>query len=98
MPPAMERWEPNIDGQCKKYDWFLKRRWPNNVGDGVEEMLRRNFPKLAFAKSDDDAKKALAENDFLLHGSPSLVAERKVARWREEAGKTLQHLQIRFTY
>lgn len=62
--------------------------WPNNIGDGVEEMLRRAFPKLAFAKGPEEVKTAFAENDFLLHGSgPSMVAEKKVAKWRKETTK-----------
>jgi polysaccharide pyruvyl transferase WcaK-like protein len=62
--------------------------WPNNIGDGVEEMLRRNFPKLTYAKSEEEVKAAFADNDFLLHGSgPSLVGERKIAQWRKQTGK-----------
>ncbi|MBA2301526.1 MAG: hypothetical protein H0W08_02710 [Acidobacteria bacterium] len=61
--------------------------WPSIVGNGVEEMLRRNFPKLRFAISPEEVEKAFAASDFLLHGSgPSLVAQKDVARWREETG------------
>ncbi len=64
------------------------RLWPNSVGDGVEEMLRRRFPKLAILKGPRDIETALAECDFLLHGSgPSLVGADSVARWRQETGK-----------
>ena len=63
------------------------RLWPSNVGDGVEEMLRKRFPKLDIVKG-EAVKTALAECDFLLHGSgPSLVAANDVARWRQETGK-----------
>jgi polysaccharide pyruvyl transferase WcaK-like protein len=64
------------------------RLWPSNVGDGVEEILRRRFPKVAIVKGADAQKAAFAECDFLLHGSgPSLVAANDVARWRKETGK-----------
>jgi polysaccharide pyruvyl transferase WcaK-like protein len=64
------------------------RLWPSNVGDGVEEMLRRRFPKLVLVQGPAAVKAALAECDFLLHGSgPSLVAGRDVARWRNQTGK-----------
>ena len=62
--------------------------WPGNVGNGVEEMLRRNFPKLRFAIRPEEVDQAFAESDFLLHGSgASFVAQKHVARWREETGK-----------
>src|SRR4051794_16693376 len=62
--------------------------WPSSVGDGVEEMLRRNFPKLRFALSPEEVTNAFATSDFLLHGSgASLVAQKHVARWRKETGK-----------
>ncbi|HYG74852.1 MAG TPA: polysaccharide pyruvyl transferase family protein [Planctomycetota bacterium] len=64
------------------------RLWPGNIGNGVEEMLRRNFPKLAFVKTADDIKAAFAECDFMLHGSgPSVVAQAHLARWHKETGK-----------
>ncbi len=64
------------------------RLWPSNVGDGVEKMLRRRFPKVAIIKGPDALKAALAECDFLLHGSgASLVAADNVATWRQETGK-----------
>ncbi|HSU67972.1 MAG TPA: polysaccharide pyruvyl transferase family protein [Tepidisphaeraceae bacterium] len=62
--------------------------WPANVGDGVEEMLRRRFAKLGFAKSADEVKQAFAHSDFLLHGSGSgFVAQKQVAQWKKETGK-----------
>lgn len=64
------------------------RLWPSKVDNGVEEMLRRRFPKVAIIKTPQDLKAAFAECDFLLHGSgPSLVAEADVARWRKATGK-----------
>jgi len=66
------------------------RLWASNLGDGVEEMLRKRFPKVLIMapRSQDDIKQAFAECDFLLHGSgPSLVAYRDVARWRADTGK-----------
>src|SRR3954451_16129035 len=60
---------------------------PSSAGDGVEEMLRRNFPKLRFALGPEEVDHAFATSDFLLHGSgASLVAQKHVARWREETG------------
>jgi hypothetical protein len=71
--------------------------WPNNIDNGVEEMLRRNFPKVRFVKgstkADDEPttrelRAAFDEADFLLHGSgPSLVAQKSVAAWRKKTGK-----------
>jgi hypothetical protein len=62
--------------------------WPGNIGNGVEAMLRRNFPELRFAISPQEVARAFADSDFLLHGSgASLVAQKQVARWRAETGK-----------
>ena len=64
------------------------RLWPSSVGDGVEEMLKRRFPKVAIIRGKDEIATAMDECDFLLHGSgPSLVAAKDVARWRDETGK-----------
>jgi polysaccharide pyruvyl transferase WcaK-like protein len=64
------------------------RLWPSNVGDGVEDILRRRFPKVLILKGPQALKTAFAECDFLLHGSgASLVAANDVARWRQETGK-----------
>lgn len=58
--------------------------WPMDVRNGVEEMLRRRFPKLRIVK---DKQEAFA-NDFLLHGSgPYLTAHRDVAAWKQETGR-----------
>src|SRR4051794_16274960 len=42
--------------------------WPGSIGDGVEEMLRRNFPGLRFALTPQEVHDAFAACDFLLHG------------------------------
>ena len=58
------------------------RLWPSDVGNGVEEMLRKRFPKLKIIKTDDDKGRAMAEADFMLHGSgPSLVARVTLEDW-----------------
>ncbi len=62
--------------------------WPSRIDNGVEEILKTRFPKLRIIKGADDLKRALAENDFLLHGSgPSLVAQKDVERWLDETDK-----------
>jgi polysaccharide pyruvyl transferase len=64
------------------------RLWPSSVGEGVEELLMRRFPKLVILKGPEAIKTALAECDFFLHGSGSgFVAEKDTARWRTETGK-----------
>src|ERR1700758_2755030 len=35
--------------------------WPGNTGNGVEAMLRRNFPALRFAISPEEVAQAFAE-------------------------------------
>ena len=58
--------------------------WPMDVRNGVEEMVRRRFPKLRLVRD----KSAAYESDFLLHGSgPYLTASRDVAAWKKETGK-----------
>jgi hypothetical protein len=70
--------------------------WPNNVENGVEEMLRRAFPKVrilsgrirADGEPTPEVHAAFGEADLLLHGSgPSLVAQRALAAWRKKTGK-----------
>jgi len=64
------------------------RLWPSRVDNGVDAMLQRRFPKVPIVQGGDDIQRALAECDFLLHGSgPSLVAYKDVARWHKETGK-----------
>ncbi len=62
--------------------------WPAKIDDGVEEMLRRRFPKVRFALDKEAVARAFDECDFLLHGSgPSLVGHRQVAEWKAKTGK-----------
>lgn len=64
------------------------RLWPSKLDNGVDEMLRRRFPKVAIVEGADAIKAAFHECDFLLHGSgPSFVAEKDVARWYKETAK-----------
>ncbi len=64
------------------------RLWPSSVDNGVAEMLKKRFPKVPIVQGVEAVKTALAECDFLLHGSgPSLVAANDVARWRKETNK-----------
>jgi polysaccharide pyruvyl transferase WcaK-like protein len=64
------------------------RLWPSDVGNGVEEMLRRRFPRVAIVRGPDAVQAAFKECDFLLHGSgPSLVARKDVSRWSQDTGK-----------
>jgi polysaccharide pyruvyl transferase WcaK-like protein len=64
------------------------RLWPSSVADGVKEMLQARFPNVAMVQSSSEVKLAMEECDFMLHGSgPSLVAEKDVVRWMQEARK-----------
>ncbi|MCC7492716.1 MAG: polysaccharide pyruvyl transferase family protein [Fimbriimonadaceae bacterium] len=64
------------------------RLWPSKVDNGVDALLRRRFPQVPIVQSTAEVAAALAECDFLLHGSgPSLVAQKDVARWAQETGK-----------
>ncbi|HEY1173036.1 MAG TPA: polysaccharide pyruvyl transferase family protein [Verrucomicrobiae bacterium] len=57
--------------------------WPSDVKNGVEEMLKRRFPKLKIVTKEDAFK-----SDFLLHGSgPYLTAWRDVEVWKKVTGK-----------
>lgn len=64
------------------------RLWPTDVGNGVEEMLRKRFPHVPIIKTGAEKKQALDQADFMLHGSgPSLVARNDLNRWKTETGK-----------
>src|SRR6185436_9298492 len=64
------------------------RLWPSDVGNGVEDLLRRRFPRLAIVRGPEAVAAAFNECDFLLHGSgPSLVGRADVRRWSAETGK-----------
>lgn len=58
--------------------------WPSDVRNGVEEMLRRRFPKLTITTD----RSVIYACDFLLHGSgPYLTAHNDVAHWKRDTGK-----------
>jgi len=63
--------------------------WPGQSIHGpVEEMLRRNFPKLRIVSTPEEVAQAFKECDFLLHSSGSgLVAKDSLAKWSKETGK-----------
>ncbi|MCC9642085.1 polysaccharide pyruvyl transferase family protein [Rhodopirellula sp. JC740] len=63
--------------------------WPSSVDNGVEKLLRTEFPRLKIAKPrSKELQQAFQECDFLLHGSgASIVAERDLVRWHDETGK-----------
>lgn len=71
--------------------------WPNELGNGAEELLRENYPKLRIVYSALDrdgnpyaeqVRQAMAEADFLLHSSSSGVGgQRKIEAWRKATGK-----------
>ncbi len=62
--------------------------WPGNIENGVEPMLRKRFPKVKIALSQEEKKRAFAENHFFLHGSgPSLVGQNDLAKWAASTGK-----------
>ena len=63
------------------------RLLPNNVGDGVAEMLLKRFPKLVIIKREELAT-AFKECDFFLHGSSSgFPGVKDLTRWHQETGK-----------
>ena len=73
MLALLERYLPDVE----------IRLWPTDVGNGVEEMLKRRFPRVEFVQDNGALRAAFEECDFLLHGSgPWLVAENDVVRWR----------------
>jgi hypothetical protein len=58
------------------------RLWPSDVGNGVEEMLLKRFPKLKIVRTDADKAQAMNDADLMLHGSgPSLVARATMEDW-----------------
>lgn len=85
---VLERDQPDVE----------VRLWPSHVGNGVEELLQKRFPKLQIVKGAEELKRAFNECDFLLHGSgPSLVAEKDVVRWHKETGKPYGVFGITFS-
>lgn len=75
-----------LERHLPEYDITL---WPSHVGNGVEEMLQKRFPKLTIMERTGEAKKEAFENcDFLLHGSgPGIVAQKSIIEWSEKTGK-----------
>jgi polysaccharide pyruvyl transferase len=76
--------------------------WPNRLSEGVEEMLRKRFPNLRFARTDEEQEAALSGCDFGLHGSgPGLVGWREMEKWRATGkpygfgGVTLTDVEIK---
>ena len=65
--------------------------WPCDVGHGVKEMLRREFPEVAIIEGDVGSpglQAAFAEHDFMLNGSgPSVVCAKDLMEWRRKTGK-----------
>ena len=62
--------------------------WASNVRNGVEAMLRRRFPNVEIVQDEAAIKAAIADADFLLHGSgPFVVAAKDLWRWHTQTGK-----------
>ncbi|MEM1225203.1 MAG: polysaccharide pyruvyl transferase family protein [Planctomycetota bacterium] len=62
--------------------------WPENVKDGVKEMIQRRFPNLQIIEKAPEVQKAYRECDFYLHGSgPILMKKEDLQKWHEETGK-----------
>lgn len=62
--------------------------WPSSVDNGVDQLLRKRFPRLTIIEPRPDVAAVYAEHDLLLHGSgPSLVGEKQVAAWRAQGPK-----------
>jgi polysaccharide pyruvyl transferase WcaK-like protein len=58
--------------------------WPHKVGDGVDQMLMKRFPKLVITEDPEQIR----TGDFFLHGSGAyLAAAKDVAQWRQDTGK-----------
>lgn len=75
---VLEKYLPNVE----------VRLWPSKVDNGVDEFLRKRFPRLTIIQDSQSLKTAFDECDFLLHGSgASLVARKDVVRWKDQTGK-----------
>lgn len=67
--------------------------WPKAYDRGVEELLRKTFPKLTIVKSGIDEvtpelKKAFDECVFMIHSSgPYVTANKELSSWRKLTGK-----------
>ena len=74
----LEKYLPDVDIKL----------WPSDVGNGVEELLQKRFPKVAILKTPERVTEAFSACDFMLHGSGSSMGARKdVDRWHTETGK-----------
>lgn len=57
--------------------------WPGSLSKDVEAMLKKRFPTLTVARSEEEQKEALENCRFFLHGSgPGLVGAAAAKRWR----------------
>ncbi len=61
--------------------------WPSSVTGGVEEILRKRFPKLKIAKTKAEQTTALTECDFFLHGSGPGIVGVKELKLAQQVGK-----------
>lgn len=71
--------------------------WPTSVGNGVDVMLMKRFPRLKIVTCrldrdgkplDDATRDAFARADLMVHGSgPSVVAAKHLAAWHKATGK-----------
>lgn len=91
MLALLEKYRPDVETTL----------WPNSVDHGVEEILLRRFPKLRIVKTPAAQDRALAECNFLLHGSgPGMAAhaECELARRADKpygiAGITLKDEEL----
>lgn len=72
--------------------------WTSNMENGADELFRKTFPDVPFFTSGKQVEDALAECDFLLHGSGSgFVAQRHVTEWIEETGRPFGVMGISLT-
>jgi len=63
--------------------------WPTSVENGVEELLKKRFPKLnIMGRSAAEKQQVFETHDFLLHGSgPNLGGEQAILEWTGATGK-----------
>ncbi|MEX2580003.1 MAG: polysaccharide pyruvyl transferase family protein [Verrucomicrobiales bacterium] len=75
-----------LEQHCPDYEITL---WPSKVDNGVDEILRKRFPKLKIMEKTGEAKQEAFETcDFLLHGSgPGIVGQKSIVEWSEKTGK-----------
>lgn len=79
---------PGVLALIERYLPDAEVRLTGDVGQGVRDMLLARFPRLVILGDDEQIQQALAECDFLLHGSgPYLVAPNVIERWRQTTGK-----------